>query len=142
MPQVAAPTSSVWRREAYTAGAEQASNAPYLTSLANKCGLATKYWADTHPSLGTCEALAAKQTFPYDDGQRPNRLPLCSDDIAPEVQQADDLVFEGSRHCAECAISVSIGRSLSALLTQVCRLEPTWTVLKFVISFPPASSAQ
>jgi hypothetical protein len=35
-------------------------------------------------------------------------LPLSSDDVAPEVQQADDLVFEGSRHCAEGAIRVSI----------------------------------
>jgi hypothetical protein len=49
MPQVAAPTSSIWRREAYTDGAEQASNAPDLASLANKWGLATKYWAGTHP---------------------------------------------------------------------------------------------
>jgi hypothetical protein len=66
MPQVAAPTSSIWRREAYTDGAEQASNAPDLPSLANKCGLATKYWAGTHPSTGN---YAAKQTFPNDDGR-------------------------------------------------------------------------
>jgi hypothetical protein len=64
IPQVAVPTSSIWRREAYTADAEQASNASVLTSPANKGGLTTKDWADTHASIGNCEALAAKQTFP------------------------------------------------------------------------------
>lgn len=63
-------------------------NMPYLTSLANKYGLATKYWADTHPSIGNYEGLTAGQIFTNDDAQTPSTLPLSSDNIAFEVQQA------------------------------------------------------
>jgi acid phosphatase len=64
------------------------SNMPYLTSLANQYGLATKYWADTHPSIGNYEAFTAGQIFTNDDGQTPSSLPLSSDNIAFEVEQA------------------------------------------------------
>ena len=63
-------------------------NMPYLTSLANKYGLASKYWADTHPSIGNYEALTAGQIFTNDDNQTPSTMPLSSDNIAFEVQQA------------------------------------------------------
>src|SRR5215472_11087122 len=63
-------------------------NMPYLTSLANKYGVATKYWADTHPSIGNYEGLTAGQIFTNDDGQTPSSMPLSSDNIALEVQQA------------------------------------------------------
>ena len=63
-------------------------NMPYLTSLANKYGVATKYWADTHPSIGNYEALTAGQIFTNDDGRTPTSMPLSSDNIAFEVQQA------------------------------------------------------
>jgi hypothetical protein len=65
-----------------------ATNMPYLTSLANKYGLATKYWSDTHPSIGNYEGLTAGQIFTNDDGQTPTSMPLSSDNIAFEVQQA------------------------------------------------------
>ena len=65
-----------------------ASTMPYLTSLANKYGIATKYWSDTHPSIGNYEGLTAGQIFTNDDGQTPSTLPLSSDNIAFEVQQA------------------------------------------------------
>ncbi len=64
------------------------SNMPYLTSLANQYGLATKYWADTHPSIGNYEVFTAGQIFTNDDGQTPSSLPLSSDNIAFEVEQA------------------------------------------------------
>ncbi|PYT77503.1 MAG: hypothetical protein DMG40_23165, partial [Acidobacteria bacterium] len=64
------------------------SNMPYLTSLANQYGLATKYWADTHPSIGNYEVFTAGQVFTNDDTQTPSSLPLSSDNIAFEVQQA------------------------------------------------------
>src|SRR6266576_3853118 len=64
------------------------SNIPYLTSLANKYGLATNYWADTHPSIGNYMAFTAVQIFTNDDGQTPSSMPLSSDNIAFEVQQA------------------------------------------------------
>src|SRR5438034_8856758 len=37
------------------------SNMPYLTSLANQYGLATKYWADTHPSIGNYEVFTRSE---------------------------------------------------------------------------------
>ena len=61
---------------------------PYLTSLANKYGISTTYWSDTHPSIGNYEALTAGQIFTNDDAQTPSTLPLSSDNIALEVQQA------------------------------------------------------
>jgi len=64
------------------------SNMPYLTSLANQYGLATNYWADTHPSIGNYEVFTAGQIFTNDDGQTPSSMPLSSDNIAFEVQQA------------------------------------------------------
>lgn len=63
-------------------------NMPYLTSLANKYGLAAKYWSDTHPSIGNYEGLTAGQIFTNDDNQKPTTMPLSSDNIAFEVQQA------------------------------------------------------
>jgi hypothetical protein len=64
------------------------SKMPYLTSLANQYGLATKYWADTHPSIGNYEVFTAGQIFTNDDGQTPSSMPLSSDNIAFEVEQA------------------------------------------------------
>lgn len=61
---------------------------PYLTSLANKYGLATKYWADTHPSIGNYEGLTAGQIISNNDSDTPSTLPLAADNIAFEVQQA------------------------------------------------------
>src|SRR5205085_3001016 len=61
---------------------------PYLTSLANKYGLSTKYWADTHPSIGNYEALTAGQIFTNTDSDTPSSLPLSSDNIAAEVEKA------------------------------------------------------
>lgn len=63
-------------------------NMPYLTSLANKYGLATNYWSDTHPSIGNYEGLTAGQIFTNDDMQDPTTMPLSSNNIAFEVQQA------------------------------------------------------
>jgi hypothetical protein len=61
---------------------------PYLTSLANQYGLATKYWSDTHPSIGNYEVLTAGQIFTNNDKDTPSSLPLSGDNIAFEVQQA------------------------------------------------------
>ena len=61
---------------------------PYLTSLANKYGLATKYWADTHPSIGNYEGLTAGQIISNNDSDTPSTLPLSADNIALEVQNA------------------------------------------------------
>jgi acid phosphatase len=64
------------------------SNMPYLTSLANQYGLATKYWADTHPSIGNDLNMASGVIPTNDDGQTPSSMPLSIDNIAHEVEQA------------------------------------------------------
>src|SRR5947207_1994246 len=64
------------------------SNMPYLTSLANQYGLSTKYWADTHPSIGNYEVMTAGQIFTNNDSQTPSSLPRSSDNIAMEVEKA------------------------------------------------------
>ena len=64
------------------------SNMPYLTSLANQYGLSTKYWADTHPSIGNYEVMTAGQIFTNNDSATPSSMPLSGDNIAFEVQQA------------------------------------------------------
>jgi hypothetical protein len=61
---------------------------PYLTSLANRYGLATNYIADTHPSIGNYEVLSAGQIFSNDDSQTPSSLPLSADNIALDLQNA------------------------------------------------------
>ena len=64
------------------------SNMPYLTSLANQYGLSTKYWADTHPSIGNYEVMTAGQIFTNNDSATPSSMPLSGDNIAFEVQKA------------------------------------------------------
>src|SRR6184192_3108333 len=64
------------------------SNMPYLTSLANQYGLSTKYWADTHPSIGNYEVMTAGQIFTNNDSATPSSMPLSGDNIALEVQKA------------------------------------------------------
>ena len=44
------------------------SSMPYLNSLITKYGLATQYYANTHPSIGNYFMLTAGQTITTDDG--------------------------------------------------------------------------
>ena len=87
MPQFGHVFIVIGENSAYSS-TYNSSNMPYLTSLANQYGLATKYWADTHPSIGNYEAFTAGQIFTNDDGQTPSSMPLSSDNIAFEVEQA------------------------------------------------------
>src|SRR2546429_8380457 len=59
-----------------------------ISSLANQYGLSTKYWADTHPSIGNYEVMTAGQIFTNNDSATPSSMPLSGDNIAFEVQQA------------------------------------------------------
>jgi hypothetical protein len=45
------------------------SSMPYLNSLASKYGLATQYYANTHPSIGNYFMMTAGQTITNNDGQ-------------------------------------------------------------------------
>jgi acid phosphatase len=61
---------------------------PYLTSLANKYGVALHYWADTHPSIGNDLNMASGVISTNNDSDTPSSLPLSIDNLAFEVQQA------------------------------------------------------
>jgi hypothetical protein len=87
MPQFGHVFIVIGENSAYSS-TYNSSNMPYLTSLANQYGLATKYWSDTHPSIGNYEALTAGQIFTTDDNQTPSSLPLSADNIAMEVEKA------------------------------------------------------
>jgi phosphatidylinositol-3-phosphatase len=64
------------------------SNMPYLTSLYQKYGLATKYYADTHRSIGNYFTLATGQILTNNDKLDPSNFPVSADNIALEVQKA------------------------------------------------------
>ena len=87
MPQFGHVFIVIGENSAYSS-TYSSSNMPYLTSLANQYGLATKYWADTHPSIGNYEVFTAGQIFTNNDSQTPSSLPLSSDNIAMEVEKA------------------------------------------------------
>ena len=87
MPQFGHVFIVIGENSAYSS-TYNSSNMPYLTSLANQYGLATKYWADTHPSIGNYEVFTAGQIFTNNDSQTPSSLPRSSDNIAMEVEKA------------------------------------------------------
>src|SRR2546422_930621 len=57
------------------------SNMPYLNSLINQYGLATNYYADTHPSIGNYFALTTGQIITNNDGYVPPTGGLDVDNI-------------------------------------------------------------
>src|SRR3989441_5993858 len=61
---------------------------PYLDSLVAKYGLATNYYADTHPSIGNYFTLTTGQILTNDDGQTPSSFPISSANIASLLQAA------------------------------------------------------
>jgi uncharacterized repeat protein (TIGR02543 family) len=56
-------------------------SAPYFNSLANTYGLATNYYADTHPSIGNYFRLTTGQDLTDDDSQTPSSFPVSVDNI-------------------------------------------------------------
>lgn len=65
-----------------------ATNMPFLTSLANGYGLATNYYSSTHPSIGNYFNLTTGYILTDNDGETPQTFPVSNDNIAYEVQQA------------------------------------------------------
>jgi phosphatidylinositol-3-phosphatase len=61
---------------------------PYLNSLATKYGLATQYYANTHPSIGNYFEMTTGQIFTNDDNQTPASFPISSDNIVRELMIA------------------------------------------------------
>ena len=61
---------------------------PYLNGLANQYGLATQYYADTHPSIGNYLMLTTGQVLTNDDSQTPLSFPVSADNAARELLAA------------------------------------------------------
>src|SRR6266404_3025379 len=64
------------------------SSMPYLNGLINQYGLATQYYANTHPSIGNYFMLTTGQILTNDDTQTPSSFPVSADNIALELQLA------------------------------------------------------
>jgi phosphatidylinositol-3-phosphatase len=58
---------------------------PYLNSLIASYGLATQYYANTHPSIGNYEMLVTGQVLSNDDNETPATLPISVDNIVREL---------------------------------------------------------
>lgn len=58
---------------------------PYLNSLISSYGLATQYYADTHPSIGNYLMLVTGQIMTNDDGETPESFPISVDNIVREL---------------------------------------------------------
>ena len=61
---------------------------PYLNSLMSQYGLATQYYANTHPSIGNYFMLTTGQILTNDDSQTPSSFPVSADNIAREIELA------------------------------------------------------
>ena len=58
---------------------------PYLNGLANQYGLATQYFADTHPSIGNYLMWTTGQVLTNDDSQTPLTFPVSVDNAVREL---------------------------------------------------------
>jgi phospholipase C len=58
---------------------------PYLNGLANQYGLATQYYADTHPSIGNYLMLTTGQILTNDDTKTPLSFPVSADNVVREL---------------------------------------------------------
>src|SRR2546422_2124797 len=61
---------------------------PYLDSLVAKYGLATNYYADTHPSIGNYFTLTTGQILTNDDSATPSSFPISQANISSWLQAA------------------------------------------------------
>jgi phosphatidylinositol-3-phosphatase len=58
---------------------------PYLNTLISQYGLATQYYATTHPSIGNYMDLTTGQILTNDDGQTPTTFPVSQDNVVREL---------------------------------------------------------
>ena len=61
------------------------SNAPYINSLAEQCGLATSFYAEAHPSLPNYLAMASGSTQGVTDDKDPSSHPLTAPSIFSQL---------------------------------------------------------
>jgi len=61
---------------------------PYFNSLINQYGLATQYYANTHPSIGNYFMMTTGQILTNDDSQTPSSFPVSTDNVVRELLAA------------------------------------------------------
>lgn len=61
------------------------SNAPYINSLADRCGLATSFYAEAHPSLPNYIAMTSGSTQGITDDHDPSSHPLTAPSIFSQL---------------------------------------------------------
>jgi invasion protein IalB len=84
------------------------SSMPYLNSLAAQYGLATQYYANTHPSIGNYFMLTTGQIITIIDSMCPTSFPVSADNVVRELlldgktwkDYAEDLPAVGSLSCS------------------------------------------
>jgi len=64
------------------------SSMPYLSGLLTQYGLATQYYANTHPSIGNYMMLTTGQVLTNDDTQTPSSFPVSADNVVRELVAA------------------------------------------------------
>lgn len=64
------------------------SSMAYLNSLINQYGLATQYYADTHPSIGNYFMLTTGQILTNNDSMTPSSFPVSTDNVVRELINA------------------------------------------------------
>jgi phosphatidylinositol-3-phosphatase len=69
----------------YSNVVEDASTMPYLHSLVTGYGVATQYYANTHPSIGNYMMLTTGQILTNDDSETPESFPVSADNIVREL---------------------------------------------------------
>jgi acid phosphatase len=64
------------------------SSMPYFNSLINQYGLATQYYANTHPSIGNYFMMTTGQILTNDDSKTPSTFPVSADNAVHELLAA------------------------------------------------------
>jgi len=61
---------------------------PYFNGLINQFGLATQYYANTHPSIGNYFMMTTGQILTNNDSQTPSSFPVSGDNVVRELLAA------------------------------------------------------
>jgi acid phosphatase len=69
-------------------GSVTSSSMPYLSGLMTQYGLATQYYANTHPSIGNYFMLTTGQILTNDDSKTPSSFPVSVDNVVRELVAA------------------------------------------------------
>src|SRR5258708_8977116 len=64
------------------------SSMPYLSGLMSQYGLATQYYANTHPSIGNYLMLTTGQVLTNNDSDTPASFPVSADNVVRELVAA------------------------------------------------------